>query len=114
MTRHSLLGLTTLTLVLTAGSTLALAQSERPRNPDQPRQPADQTRPADRVVGDRANDRQDAPRLHRASDLIGSTVKNPNGGEEVTHRSPAEILAEIAALDAESAAVLENIRGLLA
>lgn len=41
------------------------------------------------------------------------SVKNPNGGAEVAHRSPAEILAEIAALDAESAAVLENIRGLL-
>ena len=41
------------------------------------------------------------------------SVKNPNGGEEVTHRSPQEIMDEIAALDAESAEVLENIRGLL-
>jgi len=41
------------------------------------------------------------------------SVKNPNGGEEVTHRSPQAILDEIAALDAESAEVLENIRGLL-
>ena len=41
------------------------------------------------------------------------SVKNPNGGEEVVLRSPAEILDEIAALDAESAAVLANIRGLL-
>jgi type I restriction enzyme M protein len=41
------------------------------------------------------------------------SVKNPNGAVEVAHRSPAEILEEIAALDAESAAVLENIRGLL-
>ena len=40
-------------------------------------------------------------------------VKNPNGGEEVTHRSPKKILAEIAALDAESAEVLENIKALL-
>ena len=41
------------------------------------------------------------------------TVKNPNGGEVVTHRTPQEILDEIAALDAESASVLETIRGLL-
>ena len=40
-------------------------------------------------------------------------VKNPNGGEEVTHRSPQEIMDEIAALDAESAEVLGKIRGLL-
>jgi len=36
-------------------------------------------------------------------------VKNPNGGEEVKHRSPQEILREIAALDAESAKIRENI-----
>jgi type I restriction enzyme M protein len=41
------------------------------------------------------------------------SVKNPNGGEAVAHRSPEEIMDEIAALDAESAAVLETIRGLL-
>jgi type I restriction enzyme M protein len=41
------------------------------------------------------------------------SVKNPNGGEAVVHRSPEEIMDEIAALDAESAAVLETIRGLL-
>jgi type I restriction enzyme M protein len=41
------------------------------------------------------------------------SVKNPNGGEEVTHRSPAEIMDEIAALDAESAEVLESIKALL-
>ena len=41
------------------------------------------------------------------------SVKNPNGGEEVTHRSPQEIMDEIAALDAESAEVLANIRALL-
>ena len=41
------------------------------------------------------------------------SVKNPNGGEEVTHRSPVEIMDEIAALDAEGTEVLENIRGLL-
>ena len=41
------------------------------------------------------------------------SVKNPNGGEEVTHRSPEAIMDEIAALDAESAQVLQTIRGLL-
>ena len=42
------------------------------------------------------------------------SVKNPNGGEAVTHRSPQAIMEEIAALDAESAEVLETIKGLLA
>jgi type I restriction enzyme M protein len=41
------------------------------------------------------------------------SVKNPNGGEAIAHRSPQEIMDEIAALDAESADVLEVIRGLL-
>ena len=41
------------------------------------------------------------------------SVKNPNGGEQVAHRSPAKILEEIAALDAESAEVLAKIRALL-
>jgi len=41
------------------------------------------------------------------------SVKNPNGGEEVTHRSPEEIMDDIAALDIESAEVLATIRGLL-
>ena len=41
------------------------------------------------------------------------SVKNPNGGEEITHRSPQEIMEEIAALDAESAEVLGNIKQLL-
>lgn len=41
------------------------------------------------------------------------SVKNPNGGEVITHRSPQEIMDEIAALDAESAAVLTKIRSLL-
>lgn len=41
------------------------------------------------------------------------SVKNPNGGDEVVHRTPLEILDEIAALDRESAEVLEAIRGLL-
>jgi type I restriction enzyme M protein len=41
------------------------------------------------------------------------SVKNPEGGEEVTHRSPLAIIKEIAALDSESAKVLESIRALL-
>jgi type I restriction enzyme M protein len=41
------------------------------------------------------------------------SVKNPNGGEAVAHRSPADIMDEIAGLDAESADVLQTIRGLL-
>ena len=41
------------------------------------------------------------------------SVKNPNGGEEVVHRSPQAIMEEIAALDAESAEVLANISKLL-
>jgi len=41
------------------------------------------------------------------------SVKNPNGGEEITHRSPQAIMDEIAALDAESAEVLGNIKALL-
>jgi type I restriction enzyme M protein len=41
------------------------------------------------------------------------SVKNPNGGEAVIHRSPADILDEIAALDIEAAEVLATIRGLL-
>ncbi len=41
------------------------------------------------------------------------SVKNPNGGEEIAHRSPQEIMEEIAALDVESAEVLGNIKALL-
>ena len=41
------------------------------------------------------------------------SVKNPNNGGEVKHRNPQKIIAEIAALDAESAKVLANIRELL-
>jgi type I restriction enzyme M protein len=52
-----------------------------------------------------------------AKDIAPATfdlsVKNPNGGETVTHRSPQEIMAEIAALDAESAEVLTHIKALL-
>ena len=41
------------------------------------------------------------------------SVKNPNSGEAITHRSPQEIMDEIAALDAESTEVLAKIRELL-
>jgi type I restriction enzyme M protein len=41
------------------------------------------------------------------------SVKNPNGGEEVKHRSPKEIMDKIAELDKESAEVLGKIRKLL-
>ena len=41
------------------------------------------------------------------------SVKNPTGGEVVAHRSPQDIMDEIAALDAEAAEVLTTIRELL-
>jgi type I restriction enzyme M protein len=41
------------------------------------------------------------------------SVKNPNGGETIIHRSPQDIMDEIAALDAQSALVLANIRRLI-
>ena len=41
------------------------------------------------------------------------SVTNPNAPEAAAHRSPQEILAEIAALDSESAALLANVRALL-
>ncbi|MFH1902540.1 MAG: N-6 DNA methylase [Candidatus Omnitrophota bacterium] len=53
----------------------------------------------------------DAKSIDRAT--FDLSVKNPNGGEEITHRSPEVIMDEIAALDAESAEVLGNIMGLL-
>ena len=41
------------------------------------------------------------------------SVKNPNGGEVAAHRSPREILDEIAALDVESSVLLRRIEALL-
>jgi len=41
------------------------------------------------------------------------TVRNPDGGEEIVHRSPQAIMDEIAALDAESAKIVGKIRALL-
>jgi len=40
-------------------------------------------------------------------------VKNPTGGEEIVHRSPAEIIEDISRGDAKAAEVLEKIRVLL-
>ncbi|HZT59882.1 MAG TPA: N-6 DNA methylase [Pyrinomonadaceae bacterium] len=48
------------------------------------------------------------------SKTLDLSVKNPNGGEEVTHRSPEQIISEIAALDAESVKVLQTINTLQA
>ena len=53
----------------------------------------------------------DAKSLDRR--LFDLSVKNPNGGEELAHRTPQEIMDVIAALDAESAEVLANIKRLL-
>lgn len=41
------------------------------------------------------------------------SVRNPNGGEIVSHRSPEEIMDEITALDAQSAQALSSIRALM-
>jgi len=41
------------------------------------------------------------------------SAKNPDGGEEVVHRSPGDIMDEIASLDVESAEVLAKIKELL-
>jgi type I restriction enzyme M protein len=41
------------------------------------------------------------------------SVKNPNGNEEVAHRSPQTIMEEICKLDEESAEVLAGIKALL-
>jgi type I restriction enzyme M protein len=46
-------------------------------------------------------------------ETLDVSVKNPDGGEVFKHRTPKDILSEIAALDAESAEVLETIKGLL-
>jgi type I restriction enzyme M protein len=46
-------------------------------------------------------------------EMFDLSVKNPDGGEEIVHRTPKKIMEEIAALDAESAEVLGNIKALL-
>ena len=49
----------------------------------------------------------------REARSIEASVKNPNGDDEVTHRSPQKIMDEIAALDAESAEVLGSMQSIL-
>lgn len=41
------------------------------------------------------------------------SVKNPNGNDEVIHRSPAEIITEIEALEVENQEILQRIKDLL-
>lgn len=41
------------------------------------------------------------------------SVKNPDGGEETIHRSPADIMKEISELDRESEKVIKAIKALL-
>jgi type I restriction enzyme M protein len=41
------------------------------------------------------------------------SVKNPNGGESIAHRSPVAIMDELSTLDAESAELLKAIRELI-
>jgi type I restriction enzyme M protein len=41
------------------------------------------------------------------------SVKNPDGGEEIAHRSPQEIMEEISRGDAECTEILERINALL-
>jgi type I restriction enzyme M protein len=41
------------------------------------------------------------------------SVKNPNRNDEVQHRNPQDIIAEIAKLDAESADIIKKIQALL-
>jgi type I restriction enzyme M protein len=40
-------------------------------------------------------------------------VKNPNKADEIELRDPKDIIAEMAALDVESAAILKNIEAML-
>ena len=46
-------------------------------------------------------------------DCFDLSVKNPNRNDEVVLREPQKILEEITALDAESAKVLDEIRGMI-
>ena len=41
------------------------------------------------------------------------SVKNPNGNDEVIHRLPVEIIAEIEALEIANQAILNRIKELL-
>lgn len=46
-------------------------------------------------------------------ETLDLSVRNPNGGSETKHRTPTEILDEIAALDSESAEIVRSMRALL-
>ena len=46
-------------------------------------------------------------------DTLDLSAKNPNAPEEAPLRSPEEIIDAMLARDADSAAILENIRGML-
>ena len=55
-------------------------------------------------------------RINRADldeETLDLSVKNPNAPEEAPLRSPEEIIADMLARDAETAAILEDIRGML-
>ena len=41
------------------------------------------------------------------------SFKNPNDGDEIVHRAPAEIMADIQSIDAENQVILERIKSLL-
>lgn len=68
-----------------------------------------------RLQGTRAE--SDKSWLVKVSDLdpitLDMSVKNPNRNDEVTYREPEDIIAEMMALDAESADILQQIRGML-
>lgn len=68
-----------------------------------------------RLQGTRAE--SDKSWLVKVSDLDPATldmsVRNPNRNDEVTYREPEDIIAEMIALDGESAEILQQIRGML-
>ena len=46
-------------------------------------------------------------------DSFDLSVKNPNAPEEAPLREPKDIIGEMVTLDAESAEILDGIRGML-
>jgi type I restriction enzyme M protein len=48
-----------------------------------------------------------------SQDTWDLSVKNPNRNDEIIHRAPAEIIAEIEVLDNENQAILQKIKDLL-
>lgn len=47
------------------------------------------------------------------ADMVDMSVKNPFAPEEAPLRAPAEIVEDMLARDAETAAILDEIRGML-